>query len=180
MRYLVAIWAILALLILGIHLISGADDDTVREVPSGGSDARVRDTRVGAPRGNEPTGLVVSATPTPTPASTPTSAPAPMPPLPNPAPAPAPITVGCTTEIICAYPWDCATAMRVVDCETGGTFSPFVVGAEEEKGCFQIHPVHWGKSYCQPDLLFDPAYNAECAWQINAVEGQGWWPWSCY
>ena len=92
---------------------------------------------------------------------------------------PAPIVeLGCTTEIVCAHPWDCDTAMRVVKCETGGTFDPTVVGDDRERGCLQIHPVHWDKPQCDPEFLFDPAYNAACAYSI--WEDSGWGPWSCY
>ncbi|KKL04839.1 hypothetical protein LCGC14_2612080, partial [marine sediment metagenome] len=92
---------------------------------------------------------------------------------------PAPIVeLGCTTEIVCAHPWDCDTAMRVVKCETGGTFDPTVVGNDRERGCLQIHPVHWDKPQCDPEFLFDPAYNAACAYSI--WEDSGWGPWSCY
>ena len=80
--------------------------------------------------------------------------------------------------IVCAYPWDCATAMRIVDCETGGTFNIYAVGRADERGWFQIHPTHWDKPQCEPDRLFDPVYNAACAYSIWLV--QGWQPWSCY
>lgn len=133
-----------------------------------------------------PVGATVDATPTPTP--TETTVPRALVAEDTPAPSPqaaqeeAPglyqiYPEGCTQEIICAYDWDCATAMRVVDCETGGTFSPFIVGKKGERGCFQIHPIHWGKPQCSGDL-FNPAYNTACAYSIWAA--QGWGPWSCY
>ena len=78
---------------------------------------------------------------------------------------------------VCAYDWDCATAMRIVACETGRTFDPGAVGAAGERGWFQIHPIHWGKPQCSGNL-FDPVVNTACAYSIWAA--QGWWPWSCY
>lgn len=181
MRYLVAAGTlILSILIViwasasMINWVSGADDE--EETVHVGETLHMP---------GPPVGVLVSATPTPTPAPTPVASSVVLPPLPNPAPAPPPaVTSGCTTEIICAYPWDCATAMRIVSCETGGTFSPNVVGAAGERGCFQIHSTHWGKPQCNPDLLFDPAYNAACAYSIYAGDaetpGSGWQPWSCY
>lgn len=89
-----------------------------------------------------------------------------------------PIPVPTVQDVVCAYPWDCATAMRIVDCETGGTFNPRAVGDDHERGWFQIRFNHWGKPGCNPVHLFDPAYNTACAYSIWTE--QGWRPWSCY
>ena len=88
------------------------------------------------------------------------------------------------TGILCSYPWDCNTAIRVVygptvACPTGESGgNPYAVGDEDERGWFQIHPAHWGKPQCNPEFLFDPAYNTACAYSI--WEDSGWGPWSCY
>lgn len=128
-----------------------------------------------------PAGLVIDTTPTPSPAPTPSPTPSPVPPLPTPPPTP---IITSTQEIICAYTWDCVTAMRIVSCETGGTFDPNAVGDAGERGWFQIHSTHWGKPQCNPNLLFDPVYNTACAYFIYAgdenTSGSGWGPWSCY
>lgn len=81
-------------------------------------------------------------------------------------------------EIACAYDWDCGTAVRIINCETGGTFDPYATGYEDERGWFQIRFNHWDKPQCNPNHLFDPAYNTACAYSIWAI--QGWTPWSCY
>lgn len=80
--------------------------------------------------------------------------------------------------IICAYSWDCATAMRIVDCETGGTFDPYANGHEDERGWFQIRFNHWDKLQCNPEYLYNPAYNTACAYSIWLESG--WGPWSCW
>lgn len=130
-----------------------------------------------------PVGLVVDE---PTPTTTVVATPTPVPTVPvEEAPSEprvpevvAPAASGCSAEIICAYSWDCATAMRVVGCETGGTFYAGAVGNGGERGCFQIHSIHWGKPQCSGNL-FDPAHNAACAYSLYA--DQGWTPWwSCY
>lgn len=131
---------------------------------------------VGFPAGND-VRRVVEPTPTARPAAqvgevSVTSAPVPPTPIPQGAPS------GSVEEIICSYPWDCTTAVRVADCETGGTFNPYATGHEDERGWFQIRFNHWGKPQCDPAYLYDPVYNTACAYSIW-VE-QGWSPWSCY
>lgn len=88
------------------------------------------------------------------------------------------VTLPLVVEIVCAYDWDCGTAVRIADCETGGTFDPYAVGAEDERGWYQIRFNHWDKPQCNPDYLFDPAYNTACAYSIWVESG--WSPWSCY
>ena len=95
--------------------------------------------------------------------------------MPTPAPTLPPVPEA--EALVCAYSWDCATAMRIVDCETGGTFYAGSVGDYGERGLFQIHEVHWHKPECSGDL-FDPAYNTACAYSIWLE--QGWNPWSCW
>lgn len=119
------------------------------------------------------------ATPTPTTTPEPTPVPTPVPtpqPPPPPPPAPPPVPVSDASSIICAYGWDCATAMRVVDCETGGTWDPGSVSSYGEIGWFQINPIHFWRF--DASRLADPVYNTACAWELYAESG--WAPWrSC-
>lgn len=84
---------------------------------------------------------------------------------------------GALTEIICAYPWDCGTALRIVRCES--TYRPAAVGAGSY-GLWQIQAsVHAWK---WPDFWAggwsDPVRNTEYAWEI--YQGRGWYAWSCF
>lgn len=67
-------------------------------------------------------------------------------------------------------------AIRVVACETGGTFNARAVGRAGERGLFQIHPVHF--SWAQPARLFDPVWNSRVAYRLSRG-GTNWRPWSC-
>lgn len=179
MRYLVATWAILALSILAIgYALEGNDDPPL--APSGD----VYRTMPGPP-----VGMVVDATPAPV-ASSAVLAPT------DPASAPAgesgsdttaaaqaessplrEVSEGDSAEpqaVICAYPWDCATSLRVADCE--GYPDPSAVGGDDERGWFQIHPIHFGKPQCNPANLFDPAYNTACAYSLYSDSGT-WQHW---
>lgn len=91
----------------------------------------------------------------------------------TPTPTPTPTPVPYPESIVCVHDWDCATAMRVVDCETGGTWDPGSLGIYDEIGWFQIHPIHFHRF--DPARLSDPAYNTACAWELYAE--RGWVPW---
>lgn len=81
--------------------------------------------------------------------------------------------------LICSYPWDCATALRVAQCES--TMNPGAVSPGGDVGLMQINPVHRGRVAAmgyQWDDLFDPRVNLEVAWSIYAERGN-WSPWSC-
>lgn len=71
-------------------------------------------------------------------------------------------------------------AMRVVHCETGGTYNTRAVGAAGERGLLQVHPIHrptiavLGMTW---DDMFDPWANARFG--LWLYQRQGWQPWSC-
>jgi Lysozyme like domain len=70
----------------------------------------------------------------------------------------------------------CAAALRVVRCETGGTFSPWATGSAGERGIFQIHPVHFG--WLDERRLWIPRYNARIAFRLSHG-GHDWSAWTC-
>lgn len=84
--------------------------------------------------------------------------------------------VGNVQELICSYSWDCGTALRVAECESG--FNPRAVGGASERGIFQVHPVHAASLGSRWDLMFDPAENVRFAFELWS--SQGWRPWSCF
>lgn len=93
-------------------------------------------------------------------------------------PVPPPAPVGGVEEIICAYPWDCAKAIRVVSCETGGTFNPAAYNpAGPYYGWWQIGGVHFWRPECPGDRMFDPVANTACAWALYQEQGWAPWPW---
>jgi len=114
--------------------------------------------------------MVHAGTTTTTTAPPPTTVPA-RPPAP---PAP-PTATGPIADLICSYPWDCATALRVAECESG--LNPRAVGSAGERGLFQVHPVHRAWLGARWDQLFDPAVNVAVAFEMWTT--QGWGPWSC-
>ena len=65
-------------------------------------------------------------------------------------------------------------ALSVAYCESG--FDPNAVGASGERGLFQIHSTHW--FWLSPDLLYDPLYNAQMAYELSRG-GTDWGSWSC-
>jgi hypothetical protein len=87
---------------------------------------------------------------------------------------------GSVRAAICAYAWDCATAIRVFTCESGleSTYNP--------SGSYGIAQIQWSwhrdklmsvAGSDDPNLLFDPAINLAVAWMIYS--DQGWGPWTC-
>ena len=70
----------------------------------------------------------------------------------------------------------CSAALRVVACETGGTYSPWARGSAGERGIFQIHPVHFG--WVDEAALWLPGYNAQIAYRLSRG-GRDWSHWSC-
>lgn len=89
-------------------------------------------------------------------------------------------------RIICTIFKHCQYAVRIASCETGGTFNPRARGRAGERGWFQIHPVHFGRTlrssagrvHVNPDRLYDPAYNTWVAWVLSDG-GRNWTPWTC-
>lgn len=90
-------------------------------------------------------------------------------------------------RVICAtFQRSCSYAVRIASCETGGTFDPRARGAAGERGWFQIHPVHFGRTLrssvgsvrVDAARLYDPAYNVRVAYVLSNG-GRDWQPWSC-
>lgn len=77
-------------------------------------------------------------------------------------------------------------AYRVARCETGGTFNPRALGRAGERGWFQVHPIHFGRTvrsrvgsvYVSSSRLFDPRFNSRVAYVISSG-GTSWRAWSC-
>lgn len=115
-----------------------------------------------------------TSTAPPPPPPTTTTVPPPPPPAP-PATIPPPADLNTLEQLICSYPWDCATALRVAACESG--MNPAAVGAAGERGLFQIHPVHAPALGARWAQMFDPATNIAVAHELYRT--QGWRPWSC-
>jgi hypothetical protein len=65
-------------------------------------------------------------------------------------------------------------ALRVVRCETGGTFSPWAHNRSGASGLFQIMPFH----VASPRRLFEPWFNARVALRLSHG-GRDWSPWVC-
>lgn len=93
----------------------------------------------------------------------------------EPTPEPEPQLTGVEAAI-CAYPWDCYTALRVARCES--TLQPDAVGAGSY-GLMQIQAsVHsWKWPTFWEDWMI-PERNLEYAWEI--YQGRGWYAWSCF
>lgn len=95
---------------------------------------------------------------------------------------------GSIESALCAWPWDCWTAIRIARCES--TLDPYAVGAGSY-GLMQIQAsVHAHK---WPDFWLggwqNPVRNLEYAWEIYHGytdelgvfhPGRGWSAWSCY
>lgn len=83
---------------------------------------------------------------------------------------------GSIEQAICAYPWECATAVAIARCESA--LRPDAVG-DGSYGLFQIqasaHAWKWADFW---QAWSDPVRNAEYAWEI--YQGRGWYAWSCF
>ena len=81
-------------------------------------------------------------------------------------------------ELICAYDWDCGTALRVADCES--RMDPGAVGwTGESFGLFQIYAPVWAHVF--PDfweMWGDPDWNTSHGYII--WQRSGWGAWDCY
>ena len=66
--------------------------------------------------------------------------------------------------------------MRVVACETGGTYDRHALGDAGERGLFQIHPVHF--RWVDEARLFERSYNARIAYRLSRG-GRDWRAWTC-
>lgn len=69
-----------------------------------------------------------------------------------------------------------AYAMRIIGCETGGTYSMRVVGDAGEISWWQLHPVHFGW-IDEGRARVDPRYATRMAIRLGA--GRDWSPWTC-
>lgn len=71
-------------------------------------------------------------------------------------------------------------ALRIVSCETGGTFNPRTLGdGGDSLGIFQINVVWHHLPWVGPrERLFNPYHNAKVAWRISGG-GRDWSPWTC-
>ncbi len=104
----------------------------------------------------------------PPPAPTPTPSPPSIPPTPPPTPE-------AIQALVCAYPWDCATALRVMWCESGGR--PTSVGRGRNYGLFQMNAIHARHISDFWTSWMDPARNSQ--WAYELWTRQGWRPWGC-
>ena len=77
-------------------------------------------------------------------------------------------------------PGEVATALRVMECESGG--DPRATGAVGEQGLFQIYPRFWrslaDRLYWPGVSLYAPEVNVVTAAAI--WRAMGWRAWSCY
>jgi hypothetical protein len=96
-------------------------------------------------------------------------------PQPAPDPPPEPVLTG-PEAVICAYAWDCGTALRIARCESN--FRADAIG-NGSYGLFQIqasvHAWKWSDFW---ERWADPVRNTEYAWEI--YQGRGWAAWSCF
>lgn len=90
----------------------------------------------------------------------------------------APTSRAYVKAVVCeVFGTRCAQALRVVRCETGGTFSPWAVGDHgASRGLFQINEAHWG--WVNEKRLFEPAYNTLIAYRLSRG-GTDWRHWTC-
>ena len=91
-------------------------------------------------------------------------------------------------QIICATFWrDCSTAMRIVDCETGGSFNRKATnwrdvhsdGSRGSFGWFQVGAIHRrpGESVgAFAERMYVPRANVRLAYRLYLASG--WRPWA--
>ena len=68
-------------------------------------------------------------------------------------------------------------ALSIVRCETGGTFSQYVVGSAGEVSWWQFHPIHFGW-LDEARAVADPRYATSIAYRMSRG-GSDWSPWTC-
>lgn len=87
-------------------------------------------------------------------------------------------------RVAAAWPGDDARVLRLVRCETGGTFDPTVVGptardGSRYRGLFQMDARFWrtygGHAYASRPDLASVEQQTEVAWR--GFEDRGWQPW---
>jgi hypothetical protein len=83
----------------------------------------------------------------------------------------------CARQVLPHFFKDWRYALSIVKCETGGTYSNYVVGAAGELSWWQIHPVHFG--WANPRRLrTNPRYATSVAYRLSRG-GRDWSPWTC-
>ena len=92
-----------------------------------------------------------------------------------------PVEATGAAEVICAYPWDCPTALRVARCESGSDLEAgFNVSGHA--GTFQISPIHaWRFAKRGLDFWTDATtltWNVDVAYELWTE--RGWYAWSCF
>jgi len=71
--------------------------------------------------------------------------------------------------LVCSFQWPCATALRILGCESGGR--ALAVNITGHVGLFQISPIHrWSR-----EEMLVPAGNVAAAHEL--WQRSGWWPW---
>lgn len=93
-----------------------------------------------------------------------------------PTPTQVPQIVTPIEQLICSYPWDCSTALRIAGCESG--YDPSATSPTGDYGLFQINQIHASKWPDFWESWMVAERNAQYAWEIYA--DQFWYPWSCY
>jgi soluble lytic murein transglycosylase-like protein len=79
---------------------------------------------------------------------------------------------------VAQYPWDVATVIRIMKCESG--FTPGAVSPDgANHGLMQVNNVHLWRVGGDVNALYDPATNIRVAYAIYQDAG-GFGPWSCY
>lgn len=121
------------------------------------------------------TALASTPVPQPSPTAEPTIAPVVR------APDPAVIA-----EKVCAYDWDCDTALRVFTCESHLGNDPRTYDLSRlSGGIAQIYRPTWEQfmlvnhGWTWEQIVLDDGINLAAAWVIYLRAG-GWTPWDCY
>jgi hypothetical protein len=78
-------------------------------------------------------------------------------------------------NLICAYAWNCATAIRIARCES--SLRPDAIGAGSF-GLFQLSSIHQNRFPGFWDFWMNAEQNVAWAYQIWLE--QNWYPWSCF
>ena len=83
----------------------------------------------------------------------------------------------CARAVIPQWFTNWSYVLDIVRCETGGTFSQYVVGAAGEVSWYQFHPTHFGW-LDEARAVSDPRYATSVAWRMSKG-GTDFSPWAC-